>query len=279
MAAARVPRPARHRTSDDAGAVDAEGRPHTLRTRAQARYPAPIGTCSHSRSAERTLVGDSFAATPDPRGDRRPPAALLPGPARDRRAPGRDDLVGAARRAGRRERGQGAQGPLVPRLLRHPRRRLRRRVPAPRDLARARPHPRLAGRHRRDRQPGSRARQLPWLRRPRLSRRGAGRRRPRPRRASRWATSTVEPIDDLDRIVAERKIAIGILATPGGRRPGRRRPAGRGGRARRSSTSRRRCCTVPDGVSMRKVDLAIELQILSFYQLRRGTDRRRERAG
>jgi redox-sensing transcriptional repressor len=28
-------------------------------------------------------------------------------------------------------------------------------------------------------------------------------------------------------------------------------------------------CTVPDGVSMRKVDLAIELQILSFYQLRR----------
>ena len=27
--------------------------------------------------------------------------------------------------------------------------------------------------------------------------------------------------------------------------------------------------TVPSGVSMRKVDLAIELQILSFYQLRR----------
>ena len=28
-------------------------------------------------------------------------------------------------------------------------------------------------------------------------------------------------------------------------------------------------CAVPDGVSLRKVDLAIELQILSFYQLRR----------
>ena len=28
--------------------------------------------------------------------------------------------------------------------------------------------------------------------------------------------------------------------------------------------------TVPEGVSLRKVDLAIELQILSFYQLRRG---------
>jgi hypothetical protein len=31
-------------------------------------------------------------------------------------------------------------------------------------------------------------------------------------------------------------------------------------------------------VSIRKVDLAIELQILSFYQLRRGADRA-ERAG
>ena len=31
--------------------------------------------------------------------------------------------------------------------------------------------------------------------------------------------------------------------------------------------------TVPEGVSLRKVDLAIELQILSFYQQRRGGDR------
>ena len=40
--------------------------------------------------------------------------------------------------------------------------------------------------------------------------------------------------------------------------------------------------TVPAGVSMRKVDLAIELQILSFYQLRRATSGAvppRERAG
>jgi hypothetical protein len=28
--------------------------------------------------------------------------------------------------------------------------------------------------------------------------------------------------------------------------------------------------SVPDGVSLRKVDLSIELQILSFYQQRRG---------
>ncbi|MGZ4703758.1 MAG: redox-sensing transcriptional repressor Rex, partial [Acidimicrobiales bacterium] len=33
--------------------------------------------------------------------------------------------------------------------------------------------------------------------------------------------------------------------------------------------------TVPEGVSMRKVDLAIELQILSFYQLRKGVPGRR----
>jgi NADH/NAD ratio-sensing transcriptional regulator Rex len=40
--------------------------------------------------------------------------------------------------------------------------------------------------------------------------------------------------------------------------------------------------TVPSGVSVRKVDLAIELQILSFYQLRRGAAPERhstERAG
>ena len=70
----------------------------------------------------------------DPRGDRRPPPALLPGPARGGRARGRHDLLGAPGRAGRRERGQGPQGPLLPRLLRHPRRRLRRRLPPPRDL-------------------------------------------------------------------------------------------------------------------------------------------------
>jgi redox-sensing transcriptional repressor len=78
----------------------------------------------------------------------------------------------------------------------------------------------------------------------------------------------VEAIDDLDKIVADRGIAIGILAVPAG--------------AAQDVTDRLveagvtsilnfapAVCTVPDGVSMRKVDLAIELQILSFYQLRR----------
>jgi redox-sensing transcriptional repressor len=78
----------------------------------------------------------------------------------------------------------------------------------------------------------------------------------------------VEAIDDLDKIVADRGIAIGILAVPAA--------------AAQEVTDRLvdagvtsilnfapAVCTVPDGVSMRKVDLAIELQILSFYQLRR----------
>jgi redox-sensing transcriptional repressor len=78
----------------------------------------------------------------------------------------------------------------------------------------------------------------------------------------------VESIDDLGRIVADRGIAIAILATPAA--------------AAQDVTDRLveagvtsilnfapSVCAVPDGVSMRKVDLAIELQILSFYQLRR----------
>jgi redox-sensing transcriptional repressor len=85
----------------------------------------------------------------------------------------------------------------------------------------------------------------------------------------------VEHLADLGRVVTERKIAIGVLAVPAA--------------AAQEVTDRLveagvtsilnfapAVCTVPEGVSMRKVDLAIELQILSFYQLRRavpGRDR------
>ena len=108
---------------------------------------------------------------------------------------------------------------------------LRRRVPAPRDLPGARAHPGLARRHRRHRQPGPRARQLPRLRRPGLPGRGARRRRPRPRSGTEVGDLAVEPLDDLAGIVAERKIAIGIVATPAPARPGGGRPARRRGRA------------------------------------------------
>jgi redox-sensing transcriptional repressor len=78
----------------------------------------------------------------------------------------------------------------------------------------------------------------------------------------------IEPIDDLDRIVDERRIAIAILATPA---PAAQEVADRlvAAGVRSILNFAPAVLTVPDGVSLRKVDLAIELQILSFYQLRR----------
>src|SRR5262245_7919490 len=78
----------------------------------------------------------------------------------------------------------------------------------------------------------------------------------------------VEPMDQLDRIVADRGIAIGILAVPANAAQDvcdRLVAAG----VTSILNFAPAVCTVPDGVSMRKVDLAIELQILSFYQLRK----------
>ena len=54
------------------------------------------------------------------------------------------------------------------------------------------------------------------LRRPRVSRRGVGGRRSRRSSVSVVSDQPVEPIEDLDRIVKERQIAIAILATPAG---------------------------------------------------------------
>jgi redox-sensing transcriptional repressor len=78
----------------------------------------------------------------------------------------------------------------------------------------------------------------------------------------------VESIEDLDRIVAERRIAIAILATPAAAaQEVSDRLVGAGVTSILNFAPA--VLSVPDGVSMRKVDLAIELQILSFYQLRR----------
>lgn len=79
----------------------------------------------------------------------------------------------------------------------------------------------------------------------------------------------IESIDDLDRIVAQRGIAIAILATPAAAAQDvadRLVSAG----VRSILNFAPTVLNVPDGVSLRKVDLATELQILSFYQLRRG---------
>ena len=91
----------------------------------------------------------------------------------------------------------------------------------------------------------------------------------------------IEPIASLSSIVAERKIAIGMIATPA---PVAQEVADLlvDAGVRSILNFAPAVLTVPKSVSMRKVDLAIELQILSFYQLRRGTGpspRPAERAG
>ena len=78
----------------------------------------------------------------------------------------------------------------------------------------------------------------------------------------------IETLDALPTIVADRQVAIGVIATPA--------------HAAQSVTDRLVAAgvrsilnfapavvTVPDGVSIRKVDLATELQILAFYQQHR----------
>jgi redox-sensing transcriptional repressor len=78
----------------------------------------------------------------------------------------------------------------------------------------------------------------------------------------------IETLDDLPAIVADRHVAIGVIATPA--------------HAAQSVTDRLveagvrsilnfapAVVSVPEGVSIRKVDLATELQILAFYQQHR----------
>ncbi len=78
----------------------------------------------------------------------------------------------------------------------------------------------------------------------------------------------VEALDDLPRVVADGSIAIGIIATPAS---AAQEVADRLVEAGVTSILNfaPSVVTVPPGVSLRKVDLAIELQILSFYQRRK----------
>ena len=79
---------------------------------------------------------------------------------------------------------------------------------------------------------------------------------------------SVESITDLPRIVTERGVAIGIIATPAAAAQAVAEQlvdAGVGSILNFAPT----VISVPETVSLRKVDLSIELQILSFYQQRR----------
>jgi redox-sensing transcriptional repressor len=78
----------------------------------------------------------------------------------------------------------------------------------------------------------------------------------------------IEGLDDLDHIVAEREVAIGVIATPAAvaQEVADRLVAAGVGSILNFAPA---VVTVPAGVSIRKVDLATELQILSFYQQHR----------
>jgi redox-sensing transcriptional repressor len=78
---------------------------------------------------------------------------------------------------------------------------------------------------------------------------------------------TIRSIDDLPALAAKEHIAIGIVATPAG---AAQEVANRLVAAGVTSILNfaPAVITVPEGVNLRKVDLSIELQILSFYQQR-----------
>lgn len=78
----------------------------------------------------------------------------------------------------------------------------------------------------------------------------------------------IEAFDDLERIAKERQVSIGIISTPAG--------AAQDAADRLVSAGVHSVLNfapavivVPDDVSLRKVDLSIELQILSFYEQRK----------
>jgi redox-sensing transcriptional repressor len=80
---------------------------------------------------------------------------------------------------------------------------------------------------------------------------------------------TVRHIDDLPAVAADQPISIGIIATPASAAQDvadRLVEAG----VRSILNFAPTVISVPPEVSLRKVDLAVELQILSFYQQRRG---------
>lgn len=81
----------------------------------------------------------------------------------------------------------------------------------------------------------------------------------------------IRHIDDLEEVVAEHGVAIGVIATPadaGQTVADRMVEAGIPSILNFAPV----VLDVPEGTSLRKVDLAVELQILSFYQQQRDTD-------
>jgi redox-sensing transcriptional repressor len=81
-------------------------------------------------------------------------------------------------------------------------------------------------------------------------------------------STPVRHIDDLPQLVADLGVSIGIIATPASAAQDvADRLVGAGVTSILNFAPV--VITVPEGISLRKVDLAVELQILSFYQQRR----------
>ena len=217
-----------------------------------------------------------------PGGDGRPARGLPAGPHRDARAGRAHRLQRGAGRGRRGELGQAAQGPVLPRLLRHPRGRLRRRDARPsrsRRDARADPAPRRsrssASATSATRSPATAGSPPAASASPRCSTPT----RPGSARRSRADGAATSPSSHA--VVAERGVTIGVHRDAG---RARRRTVCDRLVARRGhqhpELRARPCCRCPADVDVRKVDLAVELQILSFHEARgagRGRDGRRDR--
>ena len=84
----------------------------------------------------------------------------------------------------------------------------------------------------------------------------------------------VRPLEDLGSVVASGAIAIGVIATPASAAQAvadRMVEAG----LRSILNFAPAVVVVPEGVTVRKVDLAVELQILAYYEQRGGEERPR----
>ena len=89
----------------------------------------------------------------------------------------------------------------------------------------------------------------------------------RVRVGSKVGGRTIRHVDELADIVAELRVAIGVVATPAAVAQDVVDQMVEAG-IRAILNFAPAMVSVPEGVSLRKVDLAVELQILSFYQQR-----------
>lgn len=94
----------------------------------------------------------------------------------------------------------------------------------------------------------------------------------------RVAGLRIEHVDDLERLVVERHIAIGVIATPAaGAQSVCDRLVAAGVRSMLNFAPA--VVTVPPGVELRKVDFSTELQILAFHEQRRLAAENQQRSG